>query len=173
MENAESRKPHALPRKEVKGVIGGGKQSAPNVVKPSAMTTFNHMKRPLFQRIDENVFKLSEDKYSTEELQALWQEDEHGEYIQFADDGSARYIAHGKAMETIVPPTLERTRSSFVKGKVADIPMEPGQDADRNRLYKVNQWCSEKGFFPNIWYVNERGNIELVSKTGKFLGGLV
>lgn len=104
-----------------------------------------------FQRISENIFKLQEaDKYSTEELQAMWEDDENGEYIQVSDDGSARYVAHGRAMEEIAPK---------------------GTGDWKYRL--INQWFNTHGIFLNIWYVNERGNIELVSRSGKFLGGLV
>lgn len=135
--------------------------------------------KTLFQRIDENVFKLSEDKYSTEELQAMWQDDEHGEYIQLSDDGAARYIAHGKAMEEIVPPIGKRTTSQFVGGDPTthpvsqQVPAEAGAGAERQKFQMIDAWCKQHGFWPNIWYVNERGNIELISKTGKFLGGLV
>lgn len=137
-------------------------------------------KKVRFQRIDENIFKLMEDKYSTEELQAIWGEDKNGEYIQFSDDGSARYIVHGIAVKTIVHPTSQRTMSRFVGGDqrkqsvTQDVPAEEGGDADKQRLALVKQWCGKNGIFPNIWYVNERGNIELVDpRTGQFLGGLV
>ena len=139
------------------------------------------MKRALFQRINENTFKLVQEKhqYSTEEIQSLWEDDKNGEYIQFADDGSARYIAHGRAMEEIVPSTSKQTMSRFVGGDprkasvTQDVPAE-APDAERGKLRAVNDWFEKKGIFLNVWYVNERGNVELVdTRTGDFLGGLV
>lgn len=103
-----------------------------------------------FQRLNENVFKLVEDHYSTEEIAAMWEEDRGGEYIHINDDGSTYYVAHGKAMEQIAPS---------------------GTGDWKFRL--INQWFNKNGVFLNIWYINERGNVELVSKSGKFLGGLV
>lgn len=109
----------------------------------------------------------------------MWEDDRNGEYVQFADDGSARYIAHGKAMEEIVPPTSKQTMSQFVGGDprkapvTRDVPAEQ-PDGERGKLRAVNDWFKQHGVFLNIWYVNERGNIELVDpKTGDFLGGLV
>ena len=103
-----------------------------------------------FQRIDENVFKLSEDGVAHEEIASMWEEDEHGEYIQINDKYGTWYVAHGQAMEQIAPP-----------------------DTGDYKFRLINIWCKQKNFFPNIWYVNERGNVELVSRSGKFLGGLV
>lgn len=135
------------------------------------------MTKALFQRIDENVFKLVQEKHqhSTEELQAMWQEDERGEYIQLSDDGSARYIAHGSAIEEIVPPTTKRTTSRFVGGPQASVQVdaEHGPDAEGQKFRMIDEWCTKHSYWPNIWYVNERGNIELVSRKGDFLGGLV
>ena len=139
------------------------------------------MTRALFQRIDENVFKLVQEKhqYSTEELQAMWQDDERGEYIQLSDDGSARYIAHGSAREEIVPPTTKRTMSRFVGGDPTKQPVsvqvdaEHGPEAEHQKFQMIDAWCKKHSYWPNIWYVNERGNIELVSRKGDFLGGLV
>jgi len=103
-----------------------------------------------FQRIDENVFKLSEDKYSTEQLQSMWEDDEHGEYIQINDKYGTWYVAHGQAMEQIAP-----------------------KDTGDYKFRLINQWITKNGISLNIWYVNERGNIDLVSRSGQFLGGLV
>lgn len=92
--------------------------------------------------------KLNEGQYSAEELESLWQNDKNGEYIQLADDGSVKYIAHQRAVETIAGP---KTADSF-------------------RL--IRTWFKNKGISLNIWHVNERGNIELFSPSGKSLGGL-
>lgn len=38
-------------------------------------------------------------------------------------------------------------------------------------LKAVNAWMKKSNYYPDIYYVNERGNIELVSaETGKFVG---
>jgi hypothetical protein len=103
-----------------------------------------------FQRINENVFKLAEDDIPHEEIASMWQEDERGEYIQINDKYGTWYVAHGKAIEQIAPP-----------------------DTGDYKFRLINVWMKNKGFYPNIWYVNERGNVELVSRNGKFLGGLV
>lgn len=150
-------------------------------------------KKLLFEHLGGNTFKLTspgpsdmvaemprKKQYSAEQLQAIWDDDKDSEYIQFADDGSARYIAHGEVMKPdIVPPTKDRTMSQFTGGDVRlksiwrDVPSEP-PDADKQRLQLTRAWMDQHKFFPNIWHVNERGNIELVDpRTGNFLGGLV
>ena len=103
-----------------------------------------------FQRINENVFKLAEDDLPHEEIATMWQDDERGEYIQINDKYGVWYVAHGRAIEQIAPPNTGDWKFRL-----------------------INQWFNAKGIFLNIWYVNERGNVELVSKSGKFLGGLV
>jgi hypothetical protein len=103
-----------------------------------------------FQRINENVFKLAEDNLPHEEIATMWQEDEQGEYIQINDKYGTWYVAHGRAIEQIAAPNVGDWKFRL-----------------------INQWFNQKGIFLNIWYVNERGNVELVSKSGKFLGGLV
>jgi hypothetical protein len=96
--------------------------------------------------------KLSEGhKYSTEQLAQIWSDDEGGEYIQINDNGAVHYIAHGKAMEQIVPP---KTASSWA-------------------FRMIRTWFKNKGISLNIWHVNERGNLELYSPSGTALGGLV
>lgn len=123
--------------------------------------------------------KLNERQLPTEELAQIWADDKDGEYIQIDDDGSARYIAHGRAMEEIVPPVSRRTMSRFVGGdprKVSvtqDVPAEHGKDSHNQMFQQIRAWMKKKGFFPNIWHVNERGNLELYSSSGKPLGGLV
>ncbi len=134
-----------------------------------------------FQRIDENTFKLMEvHKYSTEELQTMWDDDKDGEYIQLDDSGRAVYVAHGMAMEEIVPPTNKREIDRFVGGPPDRVsvtqraPVEYGDESERQMLRMIEEWCKKHNFWPNIWFVNQRGNIELVDrKTGKYLGGLV
>jgi len=130
--------------------------------------------------VSEAKTSLEEKKqYSTEELQAIWDDDEYGEYIQLTDDGAARYIAHGMAREEIVPPTSKREMCRLVGGDprkrpiTQDVPAEV-PDAEHQKFRMIRQWCQQKNFWPNIWHVNERGNIELVDpRTGDFLGGLV
>jgi hypothetical protein len=103
-----------------------------------------------FQRIDENIFKLAEENPPHEEIASMWEDDKDGEYIQINDKYGTWYVAHGRAMEQIAPP-----------------------DTGDYKFRLINIWCKNKNFYPNIWYVNERGNVELVSRNGKFLGGLV
>jgi len=78
----------------------------------------------------------------------LWNEDKDGEYVQINDDGSVVYVAHGSAMETI--------------------PVEP-----ENPYPGINAWMEAKGFFPNIWSVNDHGNVTLHDGQGNDLGGVV
>lgn len=85
---------------------------------------------------------------SVEELQETWEDDKNGEYIQISDDGRVHYIAHGQAMEEI---TIE------------------GEDP----FSSIKIWMAKSKFWPNIWKVNERGNITLFTYDGKELGGLV
>lgn len=34
-------------------------------------------------------------------------------------------------------------------------------------------WMKAKGYFPNVWEVNDHGNASLYTATGRYLGGLV
>jgi len=83
-------------------------------------------------------------------LSATWEEDKNGEYIQINPDSSVYFVAHGKAMEQIAP-----------KGT--------GKDMFR----RIGSWMKAKGYYPNIWQVNDHGNVELFDKSGRPLGGLV
>jgi len=49
---------------------------------------------------------------------------------------------------------------------------EIASEEDWDDLMKaINAWMKKEQFFPSVYYVNERGNIETVSsKTGKFVG---
>lgn len=95
--------------------------------------------------------KLNERQLPTEELAQIWADDKDGEYIQIDDNGSVRYIAHGMAKEII----------------------SNGETNDSVMFAAIRAWMKKKGFFPNIWHVNERGNLELYSSSGTPLGGLV
>lgn len=86
--------------------------------------------------------------YTTEELAEIWQDDKSGEYIQINPDETVFFIAHGRAMEKIEP-------------KYGDI------------FAGIRAWQDAKQYFPNIWQVNDHGNVELFSNNGKALGGLV
>lgn len=91
---------------------------------------------------------MKREKLSTEELQEIWKDDADGEYVQINDDGQAHYIAHGCCMEEIQP-------------------------AYGNLFAGIRQWMKAKGYYPNIWSVNERGNVEMMDWHGNGLGGLV
>lgn len=80
------------------------------------------------------------------QLAALWREDSEGEYIAINDSGDAYYIAHG------------------VRGK----KVASGWDWS-----SIRAWMDKQHFCPNIWHINERGNVELYTARGDSLGGLV
>jgi len=88
-------------------------------------------------------------KLSTEDLAEMWREDEEGEYVAVNDNGEAFHIAHGSRMEQIQP----------MYG---------------NLFAGIRAWMAKRQYWPNVWQINERGNLELLnSSTGKSLGGLV
>lgn len=91
---------------------------------------------------------LEEGPISLGDLQSAWREDQSGEYVQINPDDSVWYIAHGRAREQIAP-----------KG-------------ERNPFPKIGIWMQRGGVILNIWKVNDHGNIELMSRSGKELGGL-
>lgn len=78
----------------------------------------------------------------------LWNEDKDGEYVQINDDGTVVYVAHGRVMERI---QVER----------------------ENPYPGINAWMEAKSFFPNIWSVNDHGNVTLHDGQGNDLGGVV
>jgi len=82
-----------------------------------------------------------------EQLVELWREDESsGEAIFIGPDGVARYMG---------------CRCAEHDG--AGNPDFPA----------IQEWCNEHRYWPNIWCVNERGNVELYTFEGEPLGGLV
>lgn len=91
---------------------------------------------------------LEEGPISLGDLQSAWREDQSGEYVQINPDDSVWYIAHGRAREQIAP-----------KG-------------ERNPFPKIGIWMQRGGVILNIWKVNDHGNVELMSRSGKELGGL-
>jgi hypothetical protein len=100
--------------------------------------------------IDTPPAQMAEGQMSPDELQSTWEDDKQGEYIQINPDDSVVYVAHGRAMEQIAPK---------------------GSGRDMFRL--IGSWMKANQYFPNIWQVNDHGNVELYSKSGKPLGGLV
>jgi hypothetical protein len=110
----------------------------------------------------------------TEELAELWREDQAGEYIQINPDDSAYYIAHRRAIEQIAPPRSQQRASYFVGGdprKRAVSQEGPAQDSQTFKL--IRAWMAKNNYSPNIWAVNDHGNVELYDHNGKALGGLV
>lgn len=92
---------------------------------------------------------ISEGKLSHEEVVDAWENDKNGEYIQIdPDSNSAAYVAHGRVMEKI--------------------PTQYG-----NIWSGISEWMNTKGYYPNIWSVNDHGNVTLWNRSGKSLGGLV
>lgn len=109
------------------------------------------------------------EQLSTEELAETWREDQHGEYVQINDDGQAHYIAHGTPIEKICDSTM-RVTQMLGCGKFH------AEDVDRSRealFAAIRAWMKKAGYYPNIWEVNERGNVELYDSQGTALGGLV
>jgi hypothetical protein len=138
-------------------------------------------KKILFEHVGGNTFRMAQPQplgmmaqdeakeHPTEELAAMWEEDKNGEYVQINDDGSAWYVAHGKAMEQIAPPTSQQT-NKFAVG----IGKHRSQPVDSSKTFNlIRDWFKKSNISLNIWEVNERGNIELYSPSGKGLGGLV
>lgn len=83
---------------------------------------------------------------SAEELNLIWQDDDNGEHIQVNDSGIF-YVAHHRAMEQI---------------------------SDNPRDFKaIKAWMDKHKFYPNIWHVNDHGNVTLLNRRGQSLGGLV
>ncbi len=37
----------------------------------------------------------------------------------------------------------------------------------------IKAWCAHTGYFPNVWTVNDHGNVELHDVDGNSYGGLV
>ena len=95
------------------------------------------------------VRSVKEGKLSVEELAEIWQDDKDSEYVQINDDGSAVYVVHGSTMEDIA-------------------------DAEDEDVFgTISAWMNRKKFWPNIWSVNDHGNVTLHDKNGNDLGGLV
>jgi len=81
----------------------------------------------------------------------MWHDDQQGEYVQIDDDGSAHFVAHGRAMEQIAPR---------------------GTDSDEV-FALIKDWTDRSQYWPNIWQVNDHGNVTLYDCNGNDLGGLV
>lgn len=86
-------------------------------------------------------------KLTHEEIVETWDNDSNGEYVQVSD-GTAYYIAHGCRCETI-------------------------PDHPEGVWTAIAEWMKASQYWPNIWEVNERGNVELCDTAGNYLGGLV
>ena len=87
-------------------------------------------------------------KLGADKLLAMWEEDKDGEYVMVNDDGSAHYVAHDTVME--------------------DIPKVNGET-----FVGIREWMNKNSFWPNIWSVNDHGNVTLRGHKGQDLGGLV
>jgi len=47
-------------------------------------------------------------------------------------------------------------------------------DADGNADWKaIRKWCKDSNYFPNVWQVNDHGNLSLFTWRGRYLGGIV
>lgn len=94
-------------------------------------------------------------KLSTKKLAEAWRDDEHGEFIQINPDGSVVETASGRAHKVIL-----------TKQQANDLTHAEVFAAIRDHM-------QEEGFFPNIWSVNDHGNVTLYDGDGNDLGGLV
>jgi hypothetical protein len=72
------------------------------------------------------------------------------------DDGRAVYVAHGVAMEEIVPPTKQREIDRFVGGPPDKRPVtqrasvEYGDESKRQMFRMIKAWCQKHQFWPNV-----------------------
>lgn len=103
-----------------------------------------------FETETKPIGNIKETQISTEQLQQMWEEDQQGEYIQINPDNSVYFIANGRAKEQITSGNTEQ---------------QP--------FHMISMWMKKNNFFPNVWQVNDHGNIELMDKSGNTLGGLV
>ena len=86
---------------------------------------------------------------SHEEVVQTWEDDKDGEYILVSsDDRTANYIAHG-------------VQSGVIEPKFGSI------------WTGIRQWMKSHNFYPNIWSINDHGNLSLWNKNGRYLGGIV
>lgn len=98
--------------------------------------------------LTESVEQLVLEEMDHEEVVETWNDDKDGEYIQINDDGTVWYVTGGSAREQI--PTS---------------PEDP--------FPGIEEWMQEQNFYPNIWEVNDHGNVTLVDSSGNALGGIV
>jgi hypothetical protein len=82
-----------------------------------------------------------------DEIVEYWNDDKDGEYIQ-VDGNEAAFIAHGRVVEKI------------------------GKNYG-NIFAGIRAWCEEHQYWPNVWSVNDHGNVSLYDKRGNYLGGIV
>lgn len=90
-----------------------------------------------------------------EEVVETWNDDKHGEYVQINDDGSVVEVAHGCAMKAILTADVANSMPDFQKWAA------------------IRAWMEESQYWPNIWSVNDHGNVTLHDKDGNVLGGIV
>ena len=82
------------------------------------------------------------------DLLSAWREDNDGEYVQINPDDSVWLVRRRKPSTQVAP-----------KGTPNPFPI-------------IAKWMTSGGVVLNIWKVNDHGNVELMSRTGRELGGL-
>lgn len=86
-----------------------------------------------------------------EEIVEAWEDDKDGDYIQINDDGLVVHVHCGSCMERIC-----------------------GKNTEWDAAIKaIREWYSKNQYWPNIWQVNDHGNVELYDCDGNAMGGLV
>jgi hypothetical protein len=103
-------------------------------------------KNPLTESKDRIILEELE----VEELQEVWSDDQNGEYIQINSNDEVWYVSGGVGKEMI-----------------------PTGNSDDEPWTSIRVWMDEEGWYPNIWMVNDHGNVSLYSSDGEYLGGLV
>jgi len=114
------------------------------VIKEALRTILAEMFRPKMK-----LSMLEEGPIPLGDLLSAWREDKDGEYVQINPDDSVWLIRHQRPVFKIAPEGTE------------------------NPYPIIARWMTKGGVILNIWKVNDHGNVELMSRTGKELGGLV
>jgi len=132
-------------------------------------------KKTLLETAGVDVVKkksLNERELPHDAVVAAWQEDKSsGEYIGINDNGDAYYqgkliVPAKREKEQLHPPYQSKTDSLPAKWKETGRTLGPDWEL-------IKTWCKEHNYHPNIWSVNDHGNLSLYTVNGKYLGGLV
>ena len=85
-----------------------------------------------------------------EQVFEAWENDKDGDYISvLPDENRAYYCDGGSSLIEIYPPK------------------------NGNIWAGIRAWQEKEGYFPNIWFANDHGNLSLYDNKGNYLGGIV